>query len=197
MAWNNPSSLRQYTAEALTNGDSDWGWRDILGPILTRGVGATDPAWTQIGSSVMYAYAFALNDVAWIYYHIPHDYVPGTNFHFHIHWMPSGTNANSVKWQVEWMYADGHNQEPFDPASGITTDTITQTVGGTAFQHYVTETAAQVDPGMEPDGILYCKFSRITNGGTDNTDTIFVLTADVHYQSCNLATKNRAPDFYN
>jgi hypothetical protein len=71
-----------------------------------------------------------------------------------------------------------------------------QTVGGTQYQHYITESDAQSGTSMEPDGIIYMKISRITNGGTDNANDIFVLQMDVHYQSTNMATKNRAPNFY-
>jgi hypothetical protein len=172
-----------------------FGWRDILGQIQTRGVGATDPDWGAIGGSVLSAYKFSINDVCWISYHIPHDYVPGSDWYVHVHWLPSGTDSNSVKWQIDWMYADGHNQQAF-PVASLTSDTMEQTVGGTQYQHYITESDAQSGTSMEPDGIIYMKISRITNGGTDNANDIFVLQMDVHYQSTNMATKNRAPNFY-
>ena len=61
----------------------------------------------------------------------------------------------------------------------------------------VTETAAITIPTLtEPDGLLYVQVKRITNGGSENTDNIFMITSDVHYQSTNLTTKNKAPDFY-
>lgn len=172
-----------------------FGWRDITGAIETRGLGATDPDWAQIGSSVMSAYKFALNDVCWITFHVPHDYLPDSDFFLHVHFLPDGTNANPVKWQFDWMYADGHGQQPF-PVGSIVSDTAQQTVNGTQYMHYVTETDAQSGAGIEPDGIIYVKMSRITNGATDNTDGIFVLTLDVHYQTTNVGTKNRAPNFY-
>lgn len=174
---------------------SDFGWRDITGEVQTRGVGATDPAWTQIGASAMYAFSFAINDVCWMAFHVPHDYIPGSGWYLHVHWLPDGTDANSVKWSFSWMYAKGHNQAAFNVAS-LTTDTMTQTVGGTQYQHYVTESGEQSGTNVEPDGIIYVKITRVTNGGTDNTDEILMLTSDVHYQSNNLATKNKSPNFY-
>lgn len=173
----------------------DFGYRDITGEVRTRGIGATDPAWTQVGATPFYAYAFAVNDVCWIDFHIPHDYTIGTDIYIHTHWFPSGTNTNSVKWQYEYAYAKGHNQGAFNFATA-TTVTAEQSPPGTAYQHMVTETVAQTVTGMEPDGILAVKMTRITNGATDNADTIFVQTLDVHYQSTNLATKNRSPSFY-
>ena len=40
-----------------------WTWRDLEGAIDTRGVGATDPAWTIIGAGPFYD-------------HVPHDILP-------------------------------------------------------------------------------------------------------------------------
>ena len=180
---------------------ADWPFRDITGEIVTRGVGVTDPTWTQVGATVFYAYLFAVNDVCWISFHIPHDYVTDIDgagtvspIYLHTHWFPDGTDTNTVKWQYEYAYANGHNQEAFDFAG--TTVTSEQAPPGTQYQHMVTETAAISVSGMEPDGILYVKMTRITNGGTDNSDNIFVLTLDVHYQSTNIGTKNRSPGFY-
>lgn len=170
------------------------GWRDILGPIEVRGVGANDPTWSQIGSGPFRAYKFALNDECWVSFHIPHDYKLGSDMHIHAHWIPDGTNTASVKWQFEYMFAKGHNQAAFAPAG--TTITAEEAPPGTAYQHMVTETIAISDSAFEPDGLLYCCITRVTNGGTDNTDGIFLLTADVHYQSVNFATKNKEPDFY-
>ena len=173
----------------------DFGWRDITGEVVTRGVGATDPSWQQIGSGPFFAYQFALNDVCWMVYHIPHDIVPNSVIHFHVHWIADGTNEQPVKWQWDYTYARGFNQEAFD----ATGDQITaqQAPPGTAYQHMVTETAGvKINTLNEPDGLIYVKITRLTNGATDNTDAIFLLTADVHYQSTGMATYGKAPDFY-
>lgn len=173
----------------------DFGWRDITGEIVTRGVGATDPSWTQIGSSSFYAYAFAVNDVCWINYHVPHDIVPNGLIHFHTHWLTDGTDTAVVKWQFEYTHAKGFDQEAFVVAG--TTVTAEEAGSGVAYQHMVTETTGQQVTGLtEPDGIIQCKITRLTNGAVDNTDNIYLLTADVHYQSTNRATYNKAPDFY-
>jgi len=174
---------------------SAYGWRDITGRIEVRGVAATDPDWAQIASTGFYAYDFSVNDTVWISYHIPHDFVPGTDVHFHVHWMPDGTDANIVKWQFQVAYAKGFDQEAF-PLASPTTLTCQEAGPGVAYQHMVTETAA-VDLGItEPDGHILAIIKRLTNGGTENTDEIFVFDADVHYQSTNMATVGKAPSFY-
>ena len=182
---------------------ADFGWRDITSAIEVRGVGATDPDWAQVGSTNFYGYKFAVNDEIWMTFHIPHDIVPGSDIHFHMHWFPSGTNVQPVKWQFEYAYAKGFNQAAFDfelaegPLTNAGIAPAHSAGPGVQYQHMVTETDAITIPGLtEPDGLIHTTISRITNGGTENTDDIFGLTADIHYQSTNLATKQKAPGFY-
>jgi hypothetical protein len=172
-----------------------FGWRDITGPIVVKGVGSKDPSWTQVGSGPFFCYAFGVADECWIPFHIPHDIVPGAPVHLHVHWFPSGTNTQPVKWQFTYTYAKGFNQGAYTAAGSTVT---AESAGpGVAYQNMVTETDAITIAGLtEPDGILYLHLSRITNGGTNNTDTIFVTTADVHYQSTNMPTIGKAPGFY-
>lgn len=169
-------------------------WRDITGSIEVRGVAATDPAWAQISSGPFYAWRFAVDDIIWMCYHIPHDFVPNTEIHLHVHWLPDGTNVNDVKWEWYYTYAKGFDQSAFNPAG--TQITATTTPSGTAYQHYVTETTGIDLSITEPDGLIYCRIARVTNGGTDNTDEIFLLTADVHYRSTDTGTVGKAPNFY-
>jgi hypothetical protein len=170
-------------------------WRDITGQILTRGVPATDPTWTVVDGGPFSAWAFSVGDTVWISYHIPHDIVPSTDIHFHTHWMPDGTDTNNVKWEYTYTYAKGFDQEAFNTTG--TAVTSEEAGPGTAWQHMVTESAAVTISGLtEPDGIIYVRLKRDTPTGGANSDTIFVLTADIHYRSTNYGTLGKAPDFY-
>ena len=175
---------------------SDFAWRDITSEVRTRGVGATDPVWTQIGTTVFYAYAFDVNDVAWFNFHIPHDIVPNSRVFFHTHWLTNGTSTNSVKWQFEYCYARGFNQDAFNVASPVTA-TAEEAASGVAYQHMVTETEGQQLTNLdEPDGLIQLKITRLTNGGSENADTVYMLTSDIHYQSTEKGTYGKAPNFY-
>ncbi len=175
---------------------AQFGWRDITGQVTVRGIGGASPTWAQVGSGPFRAYQFAVNDECWFSYHIPHDIVPSADVHFHAHWVADGTDINPVKWQFTYAYALGFDQEAFDLGTG-TTVTAEGTPSGTQYQHNVTETAAVSIPTLtEPDGLIYMHIKRITNGATDNTDAIFMLTADIHYQSTNIGTIGKAPGFY-
>lgn len=172
-----------------------YGWKDITSQVIVRGGGATDPPWEQIGSGPFYAYNFDVGDMCWFAFHVPHDIVPNSDVHFHAHWIPSGTNAQPVKWEWIYSYQKGFNQGAFS-ATG-TTVTAEQAGPGVAYQHMVTETSAVTISGLtEPDGIVYVRLRRVANGGTDNTDSIFLLTSDIHYQTTQQATAGKAPNFY-
>lgn len=163
-------------------------------------MGVNDPDWAQIGSTPFYAYKFAINDACWFSYHIPHDIVPDTSvpIYFHTHWISDGTETASVRWEYTYMYARGFGQDVFD-TSGVTTFSE-QAASGVAFKHEVTESPSQFIANLnEPDGVVYCRVRRVANTDSpqvDNTDGIYLLTADIHYQSTNIGTASKRPGFY-
>lgn len=174
------------------------GWRDMIGQAVNPTAGPSIPTWTQIGASAFYAYAYQVNDQQWFFFHIQHDYSPGTPIYLHVHWFPSGTDTATVKWQLTWTFAKGFNQgaaSTYDIAGAVVT--VEEAAPGTAYRHMVSEIATPIsDEDFEVDGILMVNLKRITNGGTNNANTIFVTMTDCHYQSNTFNTKNRAPDFY-
>jgi len=189
-----------------------FGWRDITSDISVRGVVATDPTFAQVGSTAFRFYQFALNKLVWMNFHIPHDiYIPtsgNATVYFHAHWFVDDTASpasGSCTWQWTFAYAKGFNQQAFDfslansPLTTANVVTATQATG-VPFQHMVCETAAVTIPGLsEPDGIICVQLKRISNGTSplnELSSNPYLITSDVHYQSTNLATKQKAPPFY-
>jgi hypothetical protein len=175
------------------------GWRDMLGQIVTRrAAGAGVPVYEQLGASPFYGYNFALNDSVQVNYHIDHDFCVGTSVFVHAHWAKNGTNVQPVRWQIDWMYANGHQRGVFPVTGGWETVTVTQTPESPAWTHQIAEISAGIEPaeGFEVDGMLICVFTRITNGATNNTDKVYLLFGDCHYQADRFSTKNRSPNFY-
>jgi hypothetical protein len=208
--------LEKPVAEILDNPDKIYpesrafGWHDITGQVLVRGVAATDPDWVQVAGGPMFCYRFSVNDSAWFVYHIPHDIVPNFPVFFHAHWMSSGTSTAAVTWEWSYMYAKGFNQATFDftlATSPLTaaanTVTATQAAGGatspeTTYKHMVTRSAA-VAIDAEPGGLIYVRQRRVANATSPQANfagTVYVLSAGIQYQSTNLATIQDAPDFY-
>ena len=172
------------------------GWRDIEGPVQVRTTGAGRPTWSQIGTTSFYAYDFAVNDSCWFTYHIPHD-IADTTVHFHTHFLLDDTNTTNFVWEYTWAYAKGYDQAAFDlaitpiaGASGVITATLAG--AGTAFTHQIAETIGVDITGLtEPDGMIMMSIKRITNGGSDKANGVFMITSDVHYLSDSGSTLNR------
>lgn len=175
-----------------------FGWRDILGQIEIRGSGAADPTFAFYTGTTMRQYQFSatvMNEV-FIVFHVPHDYVPGSDIHFHMHWSNAAAtpNTGNVVWGFEYAFAKGFNQAAF-PA--FQTVTVTQACPATRYQHMIAETAAVTIAALEVDGLILVRAYRDAAAGGDTcTDAVFAHTADVHYQSNNMATKAKAPNFY-
>lgn len=175
-----------------------FGYNDMLGEINVRGSGANDPTFAAYGATAFFAYSFSATVMQqfWIIFHVPHDYVPGTDIYLHVHWSNAAAtpNTGNVIWGFEYSYAKGYNQQAF-PAS--TTVTVTQACPATRYQHNIAETAAITISGMEVDGLLMCRIYRDAAAGGDTcSDAVFAHMADMHYQSTGVPTKNKNYPFY-
>lgn len=183
-----------------------FGWRDITGKIRRRGTGAANPTdAVYIGGSVK-AWQFAVNDEVWLDFHIPHDHVPGTDIHLHFHWSHNSADVTggNVTWGAHITYAKGHDQAAF---IAEVNPTVTPDASTIQYRHLVSEvqisastpSGTQIDTdNIEPDGLVlvhaYLSANNMTasNGVPDP----FLHEVDIHYQSTNIATKDKAPDFY-
>jgi len=180
-----------------------WGWRDLVGLIQARTTGGTAPAWnTWRGSISQYQFTLTGNE-ATIAFHIPHDYVPGTDLHIHTHWshITAGTPTGTITWSYEHTYAKGHNQAIFP-----VTETLLSaaTAASVQYQHVITETQISNSGGtgnlfdtalIEVDGLLIVRTFWSANSLSGATNP-FVHFVDIHYQSNSMSTKNKAPNFY-
>jgi len=176
--------------------DQSGEWRDLITQLIVPTSGPSIPVLTAVGSGVIRHPAWAVNDQLWTNFHIQHDYAAGTSVFMHMHWHTSGTSTATVAWEFTWYHARGNNQENFAFAGAGTVITASQVAQGTAFRHMITETAAISVPNLEPDSMLCTRIRRITNGGSDNADTVFGFQADLHYQATSVGTKNRFVPFY-
>lgn len=171
-----------------------FGWRDIIGTPQEPVSGTGKPTWTQIASSGVYTWNYITSDVQYYTWHIPHDYVPGSDIHFHVHWFGSQTAGNYTKWTFSYLYSKGHAQTAFPTT--VTSVSVEQQQSTTAYTHMIAETAGVTISGLEVDGLILCKVTRSTPAGTDVSGGVFVPCVDLHYQSTNMATKQKSPDFY-
>lgn len=186
-----------------------FGWRDLEGFEIPDPTGGDRPTLSTYSGGLIKENAFSNGDVLRIRYHVPHDYVKGTDIFSHIHWSHNGTAiSGNVVFGLTSDYAKGHNQANFGTEKSISIPYDTENISTTPqYRHRIEESAITNDGGsatlidrglLEPDGIILVTFELTTNptitGGSPNN--VFVHRADLHYQSSNIATKDKAPDFY-
>ena len=172
----------------------DFGWRDIIGSPQYPLTGSGRPSFLQIGSTGVYAWSFTIGDDQFYVWHLPHDYVPDTDIYFHVHWFGSQTAGGFARWQFDYMYASGYNTDAYGSA---TTVYVQEQQSTTAWQHMISETTAVTIAGLEVDGVIIARVDRIAAvGETDVSGDVFAPIVDIHYQSTNLATPNKVPNFY-
>lgn len=192
-----------------------FGWRDILGPIGVKTVGATEPVWALYRGTI-YAYTFdTATAEAFCTFHVPHDYVPGSDIFIHMHWSqivvdtggPAGVPGNA-EWNFDITYADGHGTAggAADPFVAPITVTVVQQGSTTQYGHMIAEvqftnnggTGGLLDSAtIQVDGLFQVRVYRVKGNPADTLNQApFGHTCDLHYQSTNMATKNKSPNFY-
>ncbi len=183
-----------------------FGFRDILGDQFTKNTGGTRPT-LAVYNGVIQAWKFAAGDEAYMSFHIPHDHVTGTDIFLHIHWSHISTivTGGTITFKATSIYAKAHDQAAFQSSPAV--GTFTGTASTTQYQQILSEiqysastpTGLQLDTDdLEPDGVIELTLEVDANDMTaDGTvPDPFIHYIDVHYQSTNIATKDKAPDFY-
>lgn len=180
-------------------------WHDIIGAVLPDPGGGTAPARAVYRSGV-YGYRFINNDECDFIFHIPHDYAVGTDLFWHLHWSHNGTNiSGTFTASCSVTYSKGHNQDLF--AAPVTSTITYNTVDITTtpqYRHRIDEvqlsaaspSASQIDTdNIEIDGLVLISL-QITSIPSVTGGNVFIHTGDLHYQSTNIGTKGKAPNFY-
>jgi hypothetical protein len=194
-----PQDLRDAIATAMSvlPAQSETGWKDLVMPLSLAGVStANQPALVAFGpSGLREEMQFDVGDYVFVGpMHVNHDIKVGGKAYIHVHWSTGGTNVQPVKWEFQISRALGHNQANFPAPTSVY---VTQTPHGTAWRHMVGEVAlADALTLTEPDELILVTLRRVTNGATDNTDNVFGLCVDFHYESDRHATLNKAPNVF-
>lgn len=185
--------------------DISFGWEDILGAVRPKTTGAGTPVVATYAGNIN-DYKFVANDIIDFTFHIPHDYAPNTDLYYHVHWSHNGTDiSGNVVFTYYATYSKGHNQAnfPAEVTGTITYDT-TDITTTPQYRHRIDEVQMSTAGGsaslldtsvIEPDGLVLLRM-KLTTLPTITGGSLFVHMADLHYQSTGIATKNKAPNFY-
>lgn len=186
--------------------EPNYPWHDIIGQINPKFSGAGSPLRKLYKDSNIYDYSFAVNDAVDFVFHLPHDYVPGSNLYLHVHWSHNGTAiSGSAGFTFSHSYSKGHNQEEFSTERTLVLTIPTPNIGTIPqYRHRVDEgqiaaptanTQCMPTANVEPDGLIIGQL-KLTQAPTITSGDLFIHTVDVHYQSTNMGTQSRSPDFW-
>ena len=187
-----------------------WPWRDIIGTIIPDPVAGPTRAAFRTGVN---AYAFSNGDEVDYTFHMPHDYAPGTDLFIHVHWAHNAGVAVSgtVRFALTTSYAKGHNQQAFiTPVTTTISYNLVNLATTPQYQHRIDEISLTspvatattfATSKLEVDGIIQGTLVATVPGagalnGASPTNSIYIFTIDLHYQSTSTGTKNKAPNFY-
>ncbi len=180
-------------------------WADLLGQIFPRVLGPSAPSRNTY-RGIIDQWQFSVGDYAEVEFHIPHDYVPNSDIYIHAHWSHTSSLVTSglVTWQFNVEAARGHNQEQFADAVVVNVAQTAPTGATGQYRHMIAEvqlssstpSASQINNSLlEPDSLILVKCFLNTNTMT-GTPEPFLHYIDIHYQSTNIGTKQKAPNFY-
>jgi hypothetical protein len=186
-------------------------WADLEGDITPKTTGATAPTYgALVSGGNTRVWFYDASDIVDCNYHIPHDWVMGSNCFIHLHWGHNGTAVSgNITATVSMNYAKGHNQSTFMASDLVWTMTCpaTNLTVAPRNSHIVSEfqissatpTATQFNSNVfEPDGKLLVNVTSTgiptISGGTINTP--YWIGLDIHYQSTSIGTINKAPNFW-
>jgi len=183
-----------------------FGWHDLNGTIQYDPTANNPPMVAAVGGIKFPQ--FDVGHEGFIYFHLPHDYVPGSHLQIHTHWLHNCdfVTGGSVDWGMEVTYAKGYEQEAFSDTISFT---VTAPVNTGKMVHIITEnelsslggSSTTLDTArMETDGLVFCRFSLNSNDITVSEGAVpspFLISVDIHYQSTGLPTiwKN-GPNFW-
>lgn len=185
----------------LNTEDPVFGWHDLVSPItIDTGAATGKPTFATLVGNIK-KYQFKVGDSTYHSFHLPHDYLPGSDLYIHVHWTHNSqiVTGGSTTWSFEATYAKGYNQAQFNTPSTVS---ATQTVINTPLTHQIAEVQLSSVSGIggkldsnniETDGLLFVRTNL-----TDSTIGVdpFMMFCDIHYQSTGRPTKNRNHDFW-
>jgi hypothetical protein len=187
-----------------------YGWKDLIGRIEPRDGGSTAPSLEVYRGGQVREWAFGLNDEVDLQFHMPHDYAPGTDVFVHVHWSHNGTAISGslvCNFYSTWAKGFGQSGQIFGSEVNTTLTISTPDVATIPqYSHRVDEiqlsaatpTANQLNTNdFEVDGLFLINMKTTTiptiSGGTTAP---FIHHVDIHYQTTNMPTKGKAPNFY-
>jgi hypothetical protein len=180
-------------------------WRDKEGLIIPDSSKALTAFYGNI-----YAYKLDANDTISCMFHMPHDWVVGSDIYLHPHWghNGSGLDGSDYQWTVYASYANrqasGGAIPAFSAEASKTIDIVAPSYA--QYSHVVSETLLATSGGsgagtgalldtdsMGVDGLVLVTL-KLSDEPVVTAGNTFVFTVDLHYQGRAYGTKQKDPD---
>lgn len=174
--------------QPLVLGEGAVVYNDFRVPATTAKSGGSGvPPFSQVpGLGNIYQHFFQDISVAGneqsLYFNIqmPHDWKHGSPIYPHVHWIPSTTDAGTVRWGLEytWVNIDG----TYAPSTTIHGQ---ETISNNQHKHIMTaiNSAAMDATGKEASSMILCRIFRNSSNAADTyTEDAILLEFDLHYQ---------------
>jgi len=164
-------------------------WDDLRFPVSNVRITGTNPASWEVfnGFQVLGFEAQAVNDEQ-IYFlaQLPHSYKHGSNIKFHVHWSPETDDNATVRWGLEYVWAN-INDSLSASSTTVYKDVNIENNGG---DHLIT-TIAEIDGSNKTlSSMLLCRLFRNSSHANDNFDDIaYLFEADFHFQIDQLGSR--------
>lgn len=153
-------------------------WNELGLSLVGATKGSSAPTLTAFGpTGTIKQLSFIVGNSVYLASVIPHTFRIGTDVHPFIYWTTDGTDSNTVKWEFTYTFAA--KQGEVFPADVVIT---AESASGAAAWTY-NESAFTELRGFDISTIISVELKRITNGGTNNTDTVFGLHLGLHYNT--------------
>ena len=154
--------------------------------IFTPGGVSAPSISSSIGIHELYEFSGGTNKRASFVFHLPHDFVEGTDLFFHVHHAPTAvTPTGTVTWRVHFQYAQGYGFGSFT-GTDLTQDMTVDITGANQYEHIITEGAAVNDATVgsviRTDGVILATVERLASTDTSTAPEVFI-EFDIHYRS--------------
>lgn len=157
------------------------GWDDLRVPATSVVVGAAPPdlgAFGPSGGLKVYLFDKATDQEVHLAVQLPHAWEEASNITPHVHWAPVDTNTGTVRWGLEYAWAN------IDGTFGAPAIIYAEDAGdGTAWKHQVKDFAALDATGKTISSMIVCRLFRDSGHANDTYDNdAALLECDFHYE---------------
>lgn len=146
---------------------------------------ANPPTWRSYRACEVPAFSASASNVVYFKAQIPHQWLEGGYFNFHLHIANPSAAAGNSRWQLTHSWADINGEFPAE-----TTVAVTAASPNVAHRHQIIDFGTIVGTDKHISSVLICSLTRL---GGDALDTLAIelygVSADFHYEKNSLGSR--------